>query len=36
VKLLDFGLARQVESEAEVTGSGAMIGTPAYMAPEQA
>lgn len=35
MKLLDFGLARQVESEAEVTGSGAMIGTPAYMAPEQ-
>ncbi len=36
VKILDFGLARQVETEGELTGSGAMLGTPSYMSPEQA
>ncbi|WP_261339977.1 protein kinase domain-containing protein [Zavarzinella formosa] len=36
VKLLDFGLARQVETEGHLTGSGAMLGTPSYMSPEQA
>ena len=34
--ITDFGLAKQIESVGDLTLSGAIIGTPQYMAPEQA
>jgi serine/threonine protein kinase len=36
VVLTDFGISKAVEGTTQITGTGTLIGTPAYMAPEQA
>ncbi len=35
VKVMDFGLAKKLHQTVKVTMTGALLGTPAYMAPEQ-
>jgi hypothetical protein len=35
VALIDFGLAKHVQSDAEITATGEIFGTPYYMSPEQ-
>lgn len=36
VKLLDFGLVRSLDEDVRFTASGIIVGTPAFMSPEQA
>ncbi|WP_372369540.1 WD40 repeat domain-containing serine/threonine-protein kinase [Candidatus Uabimicrobium sp. HlEnr_7] len=35
-KIMDFGLAKDMKSDSKISKSGDVIGTPAYMSPEQA
>jgi WD40 repeat protein/tRNA A-37 threonylcarbamoyl transferase component Bud32 len=36
LKIADFGLAKQLDEQFDISHSGQLIGTPSYMAPEQA
>lgn len=36
VKLLDFGIVKEIAADTRVTVSGTVVGSPAYMSPEQA
>jgi formylglycine-generating enzyme required for sulfatase activity/tRNA A-37 threonylcarbamoyl transferase component Bud32 len=35
-QIMDFGLAKRIDQDAKMTSEGALLGTPAYMPPEQA
>lgn len=35
-KITDFGLAKDLQGESDLTGTGAILGTPSFMSPEQA
>jgi hypothetical protein len=35
-KIADFGLAKRIQWDSELTGAGMLVGTPSYMSPEQA
>jgi predicted Ser/Thr protein kinase len=36
VKIVDFGLARAIDDDSQLTAAGVVTGTPSYMSPEQA
>lgn len=36
IKITDFGLAKRLDEDSSLTGTGQILGTPSYMSPEQA